>query len=145
MKLQPMSAGDKAKMDVLFEYILGGIKDVDAGLVVSVLSQLLVQGIPGEDAAVPEEVVKARCSAMLGVLNIMAGGLADKPFDQAGLAESVGDLTSIAKVGSRALMVPALVYTLVSAICNGRRSHAHEEVACQAIRDALIRLEAELQ
>lgn len=141
--VEPMADSDLASMDALFDGVMAAVKDYDSNLVLSVLCQILYQSIPGEELT--NEQAVERMNAMLGLLNLMRDGYANRVRDPGSLSSCVADLTAVVRVGSRPIVAPALVYTLVGVICNGKRNQAAENAAVASIAGALDELEMGVQ
>lgn len=138
--IQPLADADKATMDGIFEGVMLAVKDYPNNLVLSVLSQILYQSIPGEELS--ESQSMERMQATLGLLNIMRDGYANRPRDSSALSSCVADLTAIARVGSRPIVAPAFVYTLIAVVANGRRNAQAESIAISQIGATLESFEA---
>lgn len=129
-------------MDAIFNSVMEAIAGKPSNLVLSVLIQVLYQSIPGEELT--EEQSMARMNAMLGLINIMRDGYAKRPRDNVSLGKTTEDLIAIARCGSRPVIAPALAFTLVSVVANGRRDAAAESVALAAIGATIDNLETNL-
>lgn len=129
-------------MDEVFDRVLKAVADVPSNLVLSVLSQVLFQSIPGEQ--LNEEQAINRMAGMLGLMNIMRDGYSERARDPVSLANSTSDLVAIARCGSRTVVAPAMAFALVSVVANGRRNAAAETAALTAIGDVLTQFEAAL-
>lgn len=142
VELVDLTASQMAEMDTLFSGVQSAIVGADTGMVLSVLSQLLVNGSVKEAT---EDQLRLRVMAIMALLAIMNDGAAVAPYDQGKVAETISNLSAIVTTGSRALIVPALVYTLIASVCNGRRLQDAEVEAAESIRTALKALEARLR
>jgi hypothetical protein len=127
-------------IDGIFEGVMNAIKDYPSNLVLSVLIQVLYQSIPGEELT--EEQSMDRMNAMVGLINIMRDGYAKRPRDNVSLGKTTEDLLSIARCGSRPVIAPALAFTLVSVVANGRRNAQAESIALEQIGRTLESFEA---
>lgn len=133
---------DPEAMNAIYDRVMSAIEGCDSGMSMSVLAQVFYSCIPGETLS--DDQALERMRAMMGLMNLMRDGYANRPRDTVAISRCVEDMTSIVRTGSYPVVLPALVYTLVAAAANGRRNDQIEGAAVTAIAGVVDALDREL-
>lgn len=140
-EVQPLTEAERETMDRLFTGVLDVIEGSHSSIALSVLAQAFAGNL-GDGESLNDQQFLNRTLAMLAIANIFRTGPVNRECDQVSLAESVHDLVSIVKCGSRPLMIAALASVLVASVANGRRDATAEAECIASIKEALDRFDS---